>query len=88
MSDGIIRDAYDWEFATSPDGKVNEIRGGSVMFDPDAAGGIFTGVFFIDDPDIEAGVERNIRRTLGRETYRIYGGHVFAAGGEIGKIPC
>lgn len=85
MSDGIFRDAYPWEFATSRDGKVNEIRGGSVMFDSGAAGGIFTGVFFIDDPDIDKALQRNIRRTLNRETYRIYGGHVFVAGGEIGK---
>jgi hypothetical protein len=85
MSEGIYRDAYSWEYATSSDGKVNEVRGGSVMFAPGALGGIFTGVIFIDDPEVEAGVERSIRRTLNRETYRIYGGHVFAAGGDIGK---
>ena len=87
MSDGIFRDPLPFErFAdTAPTGKVNEIRGGSVMIESGALGGRFTGVIFIDDPDLEEGIARNIRRTLGREVYRIYGGHVFVAGGQTGR---
>jgi hypothetical protein len=55
------------------------------MIDSDALGAKFTGVIFVDDPDLEEGLARNIRRTLGREVYRIYGGHVFAAGGSTGR---
>jgi hypothetical protein len=87
MSDGIFRDPLPFErYAnTAPTGKVNEIRGGSVMIDSDALGAKFTGVIFVDDPDLEEGLGRNIRRTLGREVFRIYGGHIFAVGGEIGR---
>ena len=86
MSDGIFRDPLPFELfaGTAPTGKINEIRGGSVMVDADALGAKFTGVIFIDDPDLEEGLARNIRRTLNREVYRIYGGHVFAAGGSTG----
>jgi len=87
MSDGVTRDPLPFEvFAnTAPTGKVNEIRGGSAMIEEGALGGRFTGVIFIDDPDVEKAIERNIQRTIGREVYRIYGGHVFVAGGELGK---
>ena len=86
MSDGVTRDPLAWE--PSITGKVHEIRGGSVMFDPGCQGGIFTGVVFIDDPDLEGALQRNIERTLSQEAYRIYGGHVFAAGGEIDFLGC
>ena len=86
MSEGVYRKAYDWE--VSGNGMITEIRGGGAMFDPGCVGGIFTGVLFIDDADIEAAVTRNIERTLSQEAYRIYGGHVFAAGGEIEFIGC
>jgi hypothetical protein len=46
--------------------------------------GIFTSVIFIDDPDAEESLETAIRQTLEQTTVRIYGGHIFAAGGDLG----
>jgi hypothetical protein len=60
------------------------VRGGSVLFEPGAIGGIFTGCFFIDDPDQEASLATAIQQTLDQVTIRFYGGHIFAAGGDLG----
>ena len=95
MSEGVYREPRPWEFATSP--RILEVRGGSVLFEPGAIGGIFTGCFFIDDPDQEASLATAIQQTLDQVTIRFYGGHIFAAGGDLGawggrqagrRMPC
>lgn len=87
-SDGIVREPKPYEIfaTTSPRNRVWEIRGGSVFIDEGALGGKFTGVIFIDDPDVEDAARRSIRRTLDGDVYRIYGGHVFIVGGRVGKL--
>jgi len=87
-SDGIVREPKPYEIfaTTSPRNRVWEIRGGSIFIDEGALGGKFTGVIFIDDPDVEDAARRSIRRSIDGDVYRIYGGHVFIVGGRVGTL--
>lgn len=44
----------------------------------------FISCFFLDDPDTLVGLESAIEQSLNMYTIRIYGGHIFHAGGDLG----
>jgi len=62
---------------------VLESRGGSVLFDPGALGGLFVGCMFFDDMSGEEEVELIVELNLALVSVRIYGGFIFIGGGTL-----
>lgn len=74
---------------TLPDGRERiEVRGGGVLFEPGARGGVFVGVNFLGDHDGLEHVRDNIRHTLEMTSIRTYGGHVLIYAGVVSFVGC